>query len=227
MDDKTNQEIIEIRENKRVSNFNTIESYKTLRTNLLYTDNLKVITITSTVPEEGKTVTAFNLAESYAQMGKKVLLIDCDLRKSTLRKFLVLRKTLPGLSEVLTRQTSNVITKTNVNNLFMVLSGKVPPNPSELLSSKAFEDVIHQLKANFDYIIIDTPPLNVALDAAIVGRISDGVVLVVRNDFVRKKEVKRAKNQLERNGSRIVGVVLNRVKKNQADYQSYGYYGYR
>ncbi|WP_289128342.1 CpsD/CapB family tyrosine-protein kinase [uncultured Clostridium sp.] len=215
--------IIEINLPKSDKQFGTIEAYKNLRTNLVYTENLQVIMITSTVADEGKTVSAFNLAESFAEAGKKVLLIDCDLRGSFLNKFLIVKEKVAGISEILTNQAIDVINKTNIKNLDIILSGKVPPNPSELLSSNLFKLLIKSLKEKYDYIIIDTPPVTVATDAVVVGRIVDGVVLVVRNDFVKRNSVQRAKMELERNGARIIGVVLNRVNKDQVDYKDYAY----
>lgn len=215
--------IIEINLPKSDKQFGTIEAYKNLRTNLVYTENLQVIMITSTVADEGKTVSAFNLAESFAEAGKKVLLIDCDLRGSFLNKFLIVKGKVAGISEILTNQAIDVINKTNIKNLDIILSGKIPPNPSELLSSNLFKLLIKSLKEKYDYIIIDTPPVTVATDAVVVGRIVDGVVLVVRNDFVKRNSVQRAKMELERNGARIIGVVLNRVNKDQVDYKDYAY----
>lgn len=215
--------IIEINLPKSDKQFGTIEAYKNLRTNLVYTENLQVIMITSTVADEGKTVSAFNLAESFAEAGKKVLLIDCDLRGSFLNKFLIVKEKVAGISEILTNQAIDVINKTNIKNLDIILSGKIPPNPSELLSSNLFKLLIKSLKEKYDYIIIDTPPVTVATDAVVVGRIVDGVVLVVRNDFVKRNSVQRAKMELERNGARIIGVVLNRVNKDQVDYKDYAY----
>ena len=215
--------IIEINLPKSDKQFGTIEAYKNLRTNLVYTENLQVIMITSTVADEGKTVSAFNLAESFAEAGKKVLLIDCDLRGSFLNKFLIVKEKVAGISEILTNQAIDVINKTNIKNLDIILSGKVPPNPSELLSSNLFKLLIQSLKEKYAYIIIDTPPVTVATDAVVVGRIVDGVVLVVRNDFVKRNSVQRAKMELERNGARIIGVVLNRVNKDQVDYKDYAY----
>lgn len=215
--------MIEINLPKSDKQFGTIEAYKNLRTNLVYTENLQVIMITSTVADEGKTVSAFNLAESFAEAGKKVLLIDCDLRGSFLNKFLIVKEKVAGISEILTNQAIDVINKTNIKNLDIILSGKIPPNPSELLSSNLFKLLIKSLKEKYDYIIIDTPPVTVATDAVVVGRIVDGVVLVVRNDFVKRNSVQRAKMELERNGARIIGVVLNRVNKDQVDYKDYAY----
>lgn len=201
----------------------SLEPFKTLRTNLIYSEGVQVITMTSSVPNEGKTMTSFNLARSFAQMDKRVLLIDADLRKASLKKYFIVKHRVMGLSEALSNQTGNIIEATTIPNLDVIFAGKIPPNPTELLSGELLEGILNQLRHSYDYIIIDTPPMNVAMDAAIIGRISDGVVLVVRNDFVKKQEVRKSKIQLERNGARVIGTVLNRVKKDQIDYQQYGY----
>lgn len=200
-----------------------MESFRSLRTNLIYSEDARVITVTSSLPNEGKSTVSYNLAESFALMGKRVLLIDADMRKGSLKKYFILNHSVAGLSELLSKQTDKVINKTANDHLDVILAGKMPPNTSELLSGRLFKNVIERLKPEYDYIIIDTAPMGVAMDGAIAGQLSDGVVLVVRNDFVKKKEVLRSKQQLERNGSRILGVVLNRVKKSQVDYQSYRY----
>lgn len=214
--------VIEIRNHGK--NQRPVEAFKTLRTNLLYIEDLQVITVTSVSPDEGKTVTAFNLASSFAEMGKKVCLVDCDLRRSTLRNYLMIsNRKIEGITEVLTKQTNEFIRATDINNLYIVLSGKRAPNPSELLSSATFDKLLETLRKHFDIVIIDTPPASVAMDAAIVGRKSDGVVLVIRNEFTKKKVTRRVITDIQRNGGRVVGAVLNRVKKNQMDYNDYGY----
>lgn len=200
------------------------ESYKTLRTNLLYTSDLKVISLTSTVANEGKTTTAYYLAKSYAELGKKVLLMDCDLRKGSLKKFFTVKTRVSGMSEYVSGQSKDFIYQTDVDGLFVVLSGKKPPNPTELLSSSSFEKMLEALKEEFDLIIIDTPPMGIGADATIIGRNVDGVLMVVRNNFVSKKSVKKVKDDLVRTGSKVIGVVLNRIEKHQSDY--YDYYGY-
>ena len=196
------------------------ESYKTLRTNLLYTSDLKVISLTSTVANEGKTTTAYYLAKSYAELGKKVLLMDCDLRKGSLKKFFTVKTRVSGMSEYVSGQSKDFIYQTDVD----VLSGKKPPNPTELLSNSSFEKMLEALKEEFDLIIIDTPPMGIGADATIIGRNVDGVLMVVRNNFVSKKSVKKVKDDLVRTGSKVIGVVLNRIEKHQSDY--YDYYGY-
>ena len=218
------QQIIEIRNIS--SSTNTDEAFRTLRTNLMYIDDLKVITISSSSPNEGKTVTAFNLAYQFAKLGKRVVLVDADMRRSSLRSYLMLKDKVAGLSEALSRQSRNYLFPTNVDNLFVILSGKNPPNPSELLSSPIFDQLISALKENFDYVIIDTAPMAVSMDATIVGRKSDGLVMVIRNEMTRKKNLRRIRADLERNGVRLVGAVLNRVKKNQIDYGDYRYEKY-
>ena len=202
------------------------EAFKTLRTNLLYSESARVITVTSSLPSEGKSYTSFNLALSFALIQKRTLLIDCDLRKGTIKRYISTKHPLAGLSEGLTGQADSIIQGTNNPYLDIVVAGKYPPNPSELLSNDTFKRFIENLKQEYDYIILDTPPLAASADATIVGQLSDGVVLVVRNDYVKKKIVQRTKEQLLRNGSRVLGVVLNRVKKGQEEFKnySYGYY---
>lgn len=199
------------------------ESYKTLRTNLLYTEDIKTIAITSSLPDEGKSVTAYHLAVSFAKTGKKTLLIDCDLRKSKLCEYLQISKDIPGISEYLSKQNLKLIHETSFPNLSLIVSGKQPPNPSELLTSERFSFLLHQLREQYDYVIIDTPPLANAVDASIIGRYADGVVLVIRSDYVKRKIVEKSKRLLLRNGGKIVGVVLNRLDKMQTAYE--GYYG--
>lgn len=208
--------------NKEIKETPLMESYKILRTNLLYVDDLAVIAVTSSMPNEGKTITAFNLARSFAEAGKKVVIVDCDLRKSSLKNYLTISGRIPGLSEVLTKQTTNIICQTDIENLYLIMSGKKPPNPSEILSSERFKQLIESLKKTFDYVIIDTPPVSVAGDASIVGRFADGVLMVVRNEESKKKMMKRSVMNLERNGARMVGVVFNGMKKSSLDY-GYGY----
>ncbi|MBO6048013.1 MAG: CpsD/CapB family tyrosine-protein kinase [Erysipelotrichaceae bacterium] len=218
-----NQDIIELR--KEVEG-QSLESFKKLRTSILYTDDLHVIALTSTIPDEGKTITAFNLAKSFAEMGKKVVLIDCDLRRSSMKNYLMIKSRDAGLSEALTGQTEDYVHETNFPNLSIVLAGKRPPNPTEIISSSKFKLILEELSEQFDYVFIDTPPVTVAADAIVVSREVDGCVMVVRNEFASKKAVRRSQIELESNGARIVGVVLNGVKRNQVDYDSYSYYGY-
>ena len=199
------------------------ESYKALRTNLLYTEDTKTIAITSSLPDEGKSVTAYHLAISFAKVGKKTLFIDCDLRKSKMCTYLHISSGLPGLSEYLSKQCEDVIFNTTYPELSIMMSGKQPPNPSELLTGERFNTLLAKLREEYDYIIIDTPPVSNAVDASIIGRSTDGIVLVIRSDYVKRKIVEKSKQLLQRNGGTILGVVLNKVDKLQSVYK--GYYG--
>lgn len=203
------------------------EAINTLRTNLFYMNDVHVITMTSSLPREGKSVVSFSLARSFAALGKSTLYIDCDMRKSRMRSYYHIKskeKTM-GLSEFLTRQSDQLIYSTNIENLNVILSGKYPPDPSGILSSKYFATLIEQLKDKYDYIIIDTPPVSAAMDAQVVGRLSDGVVYVVKHNYVKSSLAKHCIDKLERSECKLLGIVCNSVDKDSSDsYQ--GYYGY-
>ena len=147
------------------------ESFKRLRTNLQYCgENVKVVALTSCVPNDGKSTVSFNLAISFAEMGKKVLFIDADLRKSVLIGKYKISKAVNGLTHYLSgmKNLDEVIYSTNIDNLNIILSGPVPPDPAELLESDRFKELIPALKQVYDYIIIDTPPLGSVIDSAII-----------------------------------------------------------
>lgn len=150
--------------------------------------------------------------------------MDCDLRKGSLKNYFTVKIRVNGMSEYISGQSEDYVYETDIEGLYVVLAGEKPPNPTELLFSSKFEEMLEKLKEEFDLIIIDTPPMGIGADATIVGRQSDGVLLVVRNNFVSKKSVKKVKDGLVRTGSKIVGVVLNCIDKHQTDY--YNYYGY-
>lgn len=218
--------VIELNDDLISNESGTSESFKKLRTSLIYTDDVHLISMTSSIPNEGKTVTTFNLAKAFAEMGRKTLLIDCDLRRSTLKEYLMLSGHHVGLSEALTGQTEHYICKTNMDCLSIILAGKRPPNPSEILSNRRLREIADELRNQFDYIILDTPPVSAGADASIVARVVDGCIIVVRNEYTQKAAVKRSIKELETNGGRVIGVVLNRVKKDSSEYGHYGYYGY-
>ncbi|WP_294168559.1 CpsD/CapB family tyrosine-protein kinase [uncultured Clostridium sp.] len=203
------------------------ESYRTLRTNIQYSSfdkEYRVIVITSSEPGEGKSTTAGNLALSMAQDHKKVILIDCDLRKPSLhKKFKV--SNLIGLSDVMVGNADlyKAMHKCN-KNLVLLTSGKIPPNPSEMLSSKAMESLLEELKGAFDYIILDTPPVQAVTDSQILSTKADGTILVVRAGKTKKESIKNAIDLLNKVNAHVIGTVLNGIDANRNKYYYY-YYG--
>lgn len=202
------------------------ESYRTLRTNIQYSSfdkEYKIIVVTSSEPEEGKSTVAGNLALSMAQDGKKVILIDCDLRKPSLHKKFKISN-LVGLSDVIIGKTdlTGAIHR-HSKNLIILTSGKIPPNPSEMLSSKTMENLLETLKGAFDYIIIDTPPIQAVTDSQILSAKADGTILVVRAEKTKKDSVENAVDLLKKVNANIIGTVLNCLDMGRSKY--YYYYG--
>lgn len=205
------------------------EAYRTLRTNIQFSaidEELKVIMVTSAGPGEGKSTTLINLAAAYAQSDKKVLVIDADLRKPTMHHTLMVSNR-SGLTNLLTNQTSidKVVGETFIPNLFAITSGPIPPNPSEILASKRMVSLLNELKEQFDIILIDTPPAIAVTDAQIISSRSDGVILVVDSEKVKRDVALKAKQNLENVRARILGVVLNNVDRKNKDSYYYYYYG--
>jgi tyrosine-protein kinase Etk/Wzc len=204
------------------------EAYRTLRTNLIFSQavqSLKTIVVTSASPGEGKTTTAANLAVTFAQQGMRVLLVDCDLRRARLHKmFNVPRE--PGLTELILDQevAAEVIRGTPVENLSVLTSGTLPPNPSELLGGPRMEGVLELLRERFDIIVLDSPPLLAASDASVLGTKTDGVLLVVRAGQTERGAAQQAVQQLAAVGARVVGAVLNDPDAKVPQYG--GYYNY-
>ena len=200
------------------------ESYRTLRTNIQYSsfDNeYKVIMVTSSEPGEGKSITAGNLALCLAQGDKKVILIDCDLRKPSLHKKFKISN-LVGLSDIIIgkEELKSSIHRHN-NNLLILTSGKIPPNPSEMLSSKTMVNLLEDLKTKFDYIVLDTPPVQAVTDSQILGAKADGTILVVRAEKTKKDSVQNAINLLKKVNANIIGTVLNGVDNSKNKYHYY------
>lgn len=218
---------------KKLDN-STNEAYKRLRTNIQFCgSDVKVIALTSTIPNEGKSSVSFNLAASIAESGKKVIFIDADLRKSVLVGRYKINKAVKGLTHYLSgvNPFDEVVYSTNVDNLNVVFSGPVPPNPAELLGNKYFKSLITMLRRNYDYIIIDTPPIGSVIDAAIVAEQCDGVVLVISSGEISYKLVQKTKMQMEASNCKILGAVLNKVQVGKGGYYGkyygkyYGHYG--
>lgn len=220
------QQSVVLKESREMD-FRTREAYKTLRANLEFAgDDVRVIAVTSCTPNEGKSSISMNLAQAMAESGKKVILIDADLRKSVLVGRYKTGTVKYGLTHYLSGQKSfnEVCCNTNIKNLYVAFSGPVPPNPSELLGGKYFSSMVKSLRSVFDYVIIDTPPLGSVIDSAIVGKQCDGSVLVVASNEISYRFAQKVKEQLEVAECRVLGCVLNKVNISQKSY--YGrYYG--
>ena len=206
------------------------EAFKFLRTNIQFCGSDKhVIMLTSCVSGEGKSDTSLSLAMSLAELGKQVILVDTDLRKSVLlSKLNRSRDELLGLTHFLTGQASlrDVVCTTNVPNFHLITAGPFPPNPVELLNNRHFEAMIEALRAAYDYIIVDTAPLGTVIDAAIVAKQCDGAVIVIEAGKINYRFVQDTKAQLEKSGCPVLGAILNKVDAKKPGYGSYGRYGY-
>lgn len=219
--------------------FAYVEAFKSLRTNIGFLTNVndvRCILVTSAVPAESKSTTAINLAITLADGGNRVALVECDMRKPVLRKYLKRELGQAGLAAFLAglAELDDCIVELEDLGISAIGAGVVPPNPSELLNTPRMEALIAMLRRNYDYIILDAPPVTVVTDASIVGRFSDGALLVVRSKFASSYTVRQAKAKLENLGIRILGGVLTRFQirkngwSNNYDYQNYQYgYGSR
>lgn len=211
------------------NNYFVQEALKVLRTNVQFCgQNIKVVTLTSCHENEGKSVSALHLASSLADLDKKVLLIDADMRKSVIAGRNTNAKHAAGLSEVLTAQKKLKDCLYNVTgtSLHILFAGKYPPNPVELLSGEYFQTLLDEARKVYDYIIIDTPPLGPVIDAAVVAPKSDGVILVMDTGHVRRRQAVEVIAQLRKTECKILGVIMNNVKKSRSSYYSNTrYYG--
>lgn len=205
-------------------NFYLQEAYKTLRTNLQFCgQNMKIITITSCNENEGKSTISLNIAASLAEIGKKVLFIDADMRKSMIVARNTQSRRLKGLSEVLSGQEAlyNCVYACQKPNLHLLFAGKYPPNPAELLSAEAFRVLLKNSRDVYDYVIIDTPPLGRVIDAAVIAASCDGTVLVIGSRKTTSREARNVVAQLNKSGCTILGVVRNFVPVHSKHYKKY------
>ena len=217
------------------SSFQVQEAYKTMRTNIRFMlsgDGCKKFCITSGLASEGKSITILNLAISFAETGHRVLLIDADLRRPSLARLLI-EVAAPGLSNVLAGlcTVEEAIRKSEYPNLDLILSGDIPPNPSELLGSEKMEKMIRQLSQKYDYILVDTPPVGIVADACIVANMLDGVLFLVRQNVTEKDSVVQGVKQLELAGAKLLGFILNGAQSGNKKYTNKNYkykykYGY-
>ena len=213
------------------SDFYIREAYKILRTNVSFAltgeEQSKVIVVTSSLQSEGKSITAVNLAISYAMTDRKVLIVDCDMRRPKLARLLGMNSKV-GLSNLLMKPDlkEEAILHTGTPGLDVLLSGDIPPNPSELLSSPRMQRLIQELREDYDFILLDSPPINMVTDAVVLAPQSDGVLFLVRANLSERGAVIHAVEQLEYAKAKILGFVLNGVEMEDSHY-GYGKYRYK
>ncbi len=187
------------------------EAYKSMRTNLMFmlSDGKKVVAFTSSMASEGKTTTCLNMGIAFSQAGYKVLIIDMDMRKPRAHRYFEIPSS-PGLSDRLGGFTTELsISKTEYENLHVLPVGTIPPSAPELLMSPVFDEIIESLRGEYDYIFLDTPPIHVVTDLAIIANRIDGVVFVVRESTVSLEVVRQSVDGLQRVNAKILGFILN------------------
>jgi polysaccharide biosynthesis transport protein len=212
--------------------FSIAEDYRTVRTSILFShadSSPKTIAFTSTVPQEGKSATVSNMAVSFAQLEGRVLLVDADLRKPRLSKIFNLRNTT-GLSSFLAGKSGyeEVIQKTSIENVWTIPSGPHPPNPAELLNSKAMKELLARAKDEFSVVLLDTPPVLAVIDPVIVSSLVDSTVFVVRAGKTTRRSLQRAVEEVRKSKADIMGVVFNEVRMGRQSIGTpfYHYYQY-
>lgn len=202
------------------------EAYRTLRSNILFSNysNLQTILVTSSQPGEGKSTTSLNLAVSFAQMGKKVLLVDADMRKPTLHRYFS-QRSHGGLSEVLSNQVSlnECLLQVPDSSLSVLLSGSIPPNPAEMLNSEGMTELLDFFKETYDFIVIDSPPVLAVTDSQILSTKVDTCIVVTDTQLTKRKQLLEAKRRLANVNAPILGIVSNRMQQNGEDYYYYQY----
>lgn len=204
------------------------ESYRSIRTNIEFSNlegNLKVICVTSSMKNEGKSTIIANLAVSFQKLDKKVLLIDGDLRNHSLHKLFNIEND-KGLTNILFKKNKFEECVKIQEGLHILTAGYIPPNPSEVLSSKLMKDFMEDIRGEYDYIFVDAPPIGIVTDAGIISSYSDGVIFVVESNRVDSKIVKSAKERLEQLNANILGVIINKFDVKSSQYGYYDYYYY-
>ena len=208
--------------------FQANEAINTLRANIQLSGyDIKVVGITSAVKHEGKSSLSFQLAKSFAGLGKKTVYVDCDIRNSHTMARLKISRRMEGLSGYLCgrAELADINYRTNIDNLNMIFTGENVPNPSELFSEERFKRLMSLLRESYDYVIVDTPPINAVIDGVLILKECDGAVMVVESGVTDRNQAVRAKQQLEYAQIRIFGAVLNKLGTRKSGY-GYGRYGY-
>jgi capsular exopolysaccharide synthesis family protein len=204
----------------------TSEDYRSLRTSLLYSlvdTPPKVVVVTSPGPSDGKSTTCANLGVVLAQAGKQTLIVDCDMRKPTMHKIFRLRN-FAGLVDALVKDLDlSDISHEPLPGLKVVTTGPIPPNPAELLSSRRFTELLNQIREEFDYVLLDVPPIGIVSDPAIAATQADGVLLVIDSQNTRKGSVRQTMRSLEGVGAKVLGTVMNNAKASRDSYYKYRY----
>ena len=216
-------------QNEMQSDFRVSEAFKTLRTNLQFCGaDKKVIMVTSCMQSDGKTTISFEIANSFAQDGRRVLLLDTDLRKSVMSIRLLGEEYRIGTTNVLseTHNFEDCVCHTQYPNLDILFAGSIPPNPVELLGSKSFENLVAFCREQYDIVIVDTPPLGAVIEAAVVAKVCDGAVLVICANTVRRHFAIGVLEQLKKSGCPVLGTVLNRVTIHSSRFYKGYYYRY-
>lgn len=212
---------------------NYVAAYKMLASSIEFitvAQKCKNIMITSSIANEGKTNCCVNLALALAEAGKSVCLVECDLRKPSLHRFINSKRNAVGLIHVLKKEVEldTAISRVNNTSMSILLAGMVPPNPTELLESAKMKELISELEEQYDYVIYDTPPAYVISDAAVLGKYMDATFLIVKHNYTEKKVTAKAKSNLENAGVKLLGAILTSYKDKEtstySDYYSNSYY---
>ena len=204
------------------------EAIKTLRTNIQFSGrDIRTIMLTSTAPNEGKSEISWKIAVSFAQIGRKTLYIDADIRKSVFINRMHPDRQTCGLSQYLSGQKTmeECLYSSNIENLDVIFAAPYSPNPTELFEESLFGELISYARDHYDIIVIDTAPLGSVIDAAIIARFCDGAIMVIESGNVGKKMLSKTKNQLFHSGVRVLGAVLNKVPMQKGSYYGSYYYG--
>ena len=205
------------------------EAYRTLRTNIQFSSvdkKVKIIAVTSSGPSEGKTTTITNLAETFAQAGNRVIIVDADLRRPRVHKIYGLEAS-EGLTNVLAGQKDlKQVIRISESDVHIITSGPIPPNPSELLGSQKMQELIQVLEEHYDIVLFDAPPVNVVTDAAILSTLVDGIIFVVASGRTEIENGKHAMKSLEAVNANVLGVVMTMIPVSKKGYYGYSYYSY-